>query len=687
MAQITQLLDFFVEAYGKFRGAQEETQRATINLHGEQARETPRVANRQPWGHGHPSYSQALINKPTTTGKTINRTPNLMGMELTVPATTNNNKSGTWFRRPKRMHKPEDHTDNEGEASPNASPKSAGLLLYKRAQLFHHMENWRQTPEHVVAKLNDFKSNMHPPNTTALFKENLDQMINGWNRQLLDLYQQHLLGEIHKTDLLLAAQQSNDWEKDREFAARTITKNLSRAKPNITNNAIDYGIQKAKEAHQPTRGRARKRPSTIYEEEETVGEDGSTNSSKESAASIGSQLDLLLNPALPEQTMEPTANQTNQPDPPSQTVRPLRQSKDAAHPERSKSFNAERSTSRGSAPILDRKIGKINNQTNKDLPAKVTTPKANKTARLDPAERLALLHASDHLLDLDSGEDDTIILEATELACARPSAQPSGARMSAPQTKPTSTAEPMDQSYQQFLTKTHFHNKLFKEQWSIDIGRRTKVLIIGDSNVRLLQETPDDWEVHCFPGANYRNIQKVLTNIPRSANMGRQIDIVLTVGINHREEPPASFIPDLNYAHNLLQISGHRTYFNGVSILNADSTLHANNINIINQQWRSIRPESFIEPRRTELNTHWDKDVSDPPIHYSNHTVAAIKDNIYLFLKEKEINRRTALDQAEDLLLSSWEGDQSEAQNLPLPASPHGSPVNRRETRSTARQN
>ena len=81
-----------------------------------------------------------------------------------------------------------------------------------------------------------------------------------------------------------------------------------------------------------------------------------------------------------------------------------------------------------------------------------------------------------------------------------------------------------------------------KEDWEVEVGPQSRVLVIGDSNLRNAdpRSIPSDWEVHASPGAKYRHVTNILQRWGESLSRADPEDmldhLIIQVGINHREE-------------------------------------------------------------------------------------------------------------------------------------------------------
>lgn len=79
------------------------------------------------------------------------------------------------------------------------------------------------------------------------------------------------------------------------------------------------------------------------------------------------------------------------------------------------------------------------------------------------------------------------------------------------------------------------HSSKLKDKWEITAAPDTRVLVIGDSNLRNADasKVPRDWEMHAFPGAKYQHVTEIAK---KQFGTGNLRHIVIQVGINHRDD-------------------------------------------------------------------------------------------------------------------------------------------------------
>jgi hypothetical protein len=107
------------------------------------------------------------------------------------------------------------------------------------------------------------------------------------------------------------------------------------------------------------------------------------------------------------------------------------------------------------------------------------------------------------------------------------------------------------------------HDGQNKKDWILRTKSHTKMVIIGDSNMRLAKTRGTTAEVHAFPGAHLNHVYELLDETKFSESV---TDIVIAVGINHKDWDFKSMIlPVLSKIAERAQTIDQRVHFLGVS--------------------------------------------------------------------------------------------------------------------------
>jgi hypothetical protein len=82
-----------------------------------------------------------------------------------------------------------------------------------------------------------------------------------------------------------------------------------------------------------------------------------------------------------------------------------------------------------------------------------------------------------------------------------------------------------------------------KDNWRVKVRPGSKVLVIGDSNLKhtVPKDFPPGWEIHACAGANFRHVIRVLSDYGERVRENPpevMLDhIIIQVGVNHRDDP------------------------------------------------------------------------------------------------------------------------------------------------------
>jgi hypothetical protein len=128
-----------------------------------------------------------------------------------------------------------------------------------------------------------------------------------------------------------------------------------------------------------------------------------------------------------------------------------------------------------------------------------------------------------------------------------------------------SQGSPGEQSQSHTGRTIHRHGLGEKKEWQITTKPNTKTLILADSNFKLVEDIPDDWEVHVYPGINLSYVRKILNN-PRSS-ITPMNSIVIAIGLNDRTGPSmVNTTQELVKAKNAAEKCAEKVHFLGISI-------------------------------------------------------------------------------------------------------------------------
>jgi hypothetical protein len=165
------------------------------------------------------------------------------------------------------------------------------------------------------------------------------------------------------------------------------------------------------------------------------------------------------------------------------------------------------------------------------------------------------------------------------------------------------------------------HDGADKPAWILQPSEGTKVLVIGDSNLRHADaaKTPDDWEIHAFPGGKFKHVATLLDKMLCPATLEH---VIVQVGINHRSEALDVTTQDIGRMERCFsRFDGLVWTATGVSVAASLDVAAKQTVRRINQSLKRGAPH-FIEPLgEDEVGI---SPTDDSGIHHDVGTVDAI---------------------------------------------------------------
>jgi len=166
----------------------------------------------------------------------------------------------------------------------------------------------------------------------------------------------------------------------------------------------------------------------------------------------------------------------------------------------------------------------------------------------------------------------------------------------------------------------------------IKIKKTTKVLVIGDSNLRKIDEEkdklniPENWEINCIPGANLYKINQLLLELPKKTPI--LSDIIIAAGMCDNNNSSPQLLATIKTANSL----NKRVHFQGIAINeNTLNDFQVKNLKHINKLAQQKLKSNYIEP---PLNFTTSRDG----IHYKTDTVCEIFNSMKTHIAKYDSN-------------------------------------------------
>lgn len=168
--------------------------------------------------------------------------------------------------------------------------------------------------------------------------------------------------------------------------------------------------------------------------------------------------------------------------------------------------------------------------------------------------------------------------------------------------------------------KLHETASTSANNWELKVHSQAPVVIVADSNMKLIKQIPENFELHVFPGCRLEHVDRML----RTATLKPETQhILVAVGINNRSEAANRIPSKLATVIDVIKGLNRICHFLGVSY-NDLPDHHADNMDLLNSVAKSKLQDSFIEPlQKEQVKTKYTHDI-----HYNITTVDKILSSI-----------------------------------------------------------
>jgi hypothetical protein len=261
-------------------------------------------------------------------------------------------------------------------------------------------------------------------------------------------------------------------------------------------------------------------------------------------------------------------------------------------------YQTVRKSTSGRKPQQSRKPDQLVDRSKRKAECSPTTAALNRYQVLADIERIEVL--------------DTDVEESDE------NEQPSPTRVTKPTPKKLKTIEcPRTPAGVHVYTGD-------KTKWMIEPKPETKILIVGDSNMRDAPRVPAEWEIHSLPGAKLNHVTSMLRRmkqqLPKDTNLKH---VIIQVGINHRSSLTSKYEYDLGEISDEISDIGVSSSYCGIAVdCRRLPENEVEKINEINNYVKTVWMNSYIDPLpETEIRIQ-ESDVFG--IHYTRETIGKI---------------------------------------------------------------
>jgi len=377
--------------------------------------------------------------------------------------------------------------------------------LYRMVQLRHHEANWAKLPKALNDRLNSFAEDINPPMPDERFRATIKTITREYGDRICEAVRQHMSGKRQETEMTAATKDPADLDRAKEIAGRQLAKKLGR-------RLDDDKRHEMLDVAATVVGRSRGGPQ--------IDEDGFVTV-------VGSRSRTPKKPlASTELTVETP---------------------------RSKRARESSTPTTDTVPVCNRF------DCLQDLEPQVMEQEVIGVAGDDDAIVAAAVSAaaSTSSATVDAEEAATVSPDDCDVVATQPAAATRDvvgrSRTMRPSVPVMTTA-----------AGVRVFNGRDKDQWRIVPADSTRVLVVGDSNLRATPSVPTGWEVHCLPGGKIKHMNAVLEDVLSSPGMLSAVYV--QAGINHRDSRPVSYAKDLERLTELNTVSSSvKVVFVGVS--------------------------------------------------------------------------------------------------------------------------
>ena len=164
-----------------------------------------------------------------------------------------------------------------------------------------------------------------------------------------------------------------------------------------------------------------------------------------------------------------------------------------------------------------------------------------------------------------------------------------------------------------------------KNDWKIVPDRRTKVLVVGDSNLRKVTPIPSGWEVHCLPGGKLQHMNAALKDLLLRCSTELAV-VYVQAGINHRDQQPDEYRRHLEQLMMLNCQTSVEIAFVGVPKSRSLTPTQRENIDALNDLTSHAFADQFVQPIPEDQVEILQTDTQK--IHHTAYTTGRIMSSI-----------------------------------------------------------
>ena len=156
-----------------------------------------------------------------------------------------------------------------------------------------------------------------------------------------------------------------------------------------------------------------------------------------------------------------------------------------------------------------------------------------------------------------------------------------------------------------------------RDEWKIVPAEHTKVVVVGDSNLRRFSSIPKGWEVHCLPGAKLQHVNSAVEDLLLRCPDNLSVVYVQAV-INHRDERPEQYKRDVEWLMRLNSQTPIHIAFAAVPKPPSLTAAQRQNIDALNTMIAEALVDQYVQPIAEDHFEILQKDTYK--IHHTGYT-------------------------------------------------------------------
>lgn len=439
--------------------------------------------------------------------------------------------------------------------------------MYRMVQLGHHGENWSRLPKSLAQRLDKFADDIKPPMLDDEFRTVIKNETRAYGDRICDAVRQHIDRKRAETEMAAATRDRTDLDRAKEIADKQLARRLGRRleetkRRQLLDQAAGVIGSGRRESLIESDGFRtvvnRKQPVTVSPS--NAGTPSKKRKVESSSVSILNRFSVLQSHDDDDEIAREEVEPIDQDDEDAEatvavhtvTANTIDRSDDA----RDAMILGDNSATAVASYLTAAKTG-------------VQTETTEKQVAVAGADTETVVVAEVHGRTLARGR--SVSLE-----------------------RPSRTLRPSTQTMRTG-NGVVVHTGTDKEKWRIVPEESTKVLVIGDSNVKRFSSTPRGWEVHCLPGARLVHVNRILEDVLIQESKSLSV-VYVQVGINHKTEDPEKYKRQVEWLMMLNSQTPVQVAFVGVPRPPSATPSERQNIDALNEMMSSAFVHQYVQP-------------------------------------------------------------------------------------------